>query len=77
MLEPYLSLSPKLNDVPKESFIFLWEDSSKMESQKQAFYTKQKKKKRIQNIEVCNHHSNQMNIQHRIQKWVHCEKVPH
>lgn len=26
MLEPYLSLSPKLNDVPKESFIFLWEE---------------------------------------------------
>lgn len=46
MLEPYLSLSPKLNDVPKESFICLWEESSKMESQKRVYYTKQKRRKK-------------------------------
>lgn len=38
---------------------------------------KREGKKRIQNIRVCNHHSNQMNIQNGIKKWVHYEKLPH
>lgn len=43
----------KLNDVLKESFIFLWEESSKMESWRGVSY---KTKQNIQNMQLCNHH---------------------
>lgn len=41
MLEPYLGLSPKLNDVPKENFIFLWEEIIVKWRVRKESYTKQ------------------------------------